>query len=519
MSTARALTALARDACARARLVFARGTATDASSSSSSRTVGHRFAVVGSGPAGMYAALALAKTFAGSTIDVFDRSPAPFGLVRYGVAPDHAETKLVTKKFHETLTTREDVAYYGNVGLGRDVSVGELMDGYHGVVLACGASGDRRLEVPGEETRRGVLSAREFVAWFNGDPAHGPESETHARVREALEKGGTNAHVAVIGVGNVAIDCARVLLKDADALAETDICAHALETLRAHPVSSVSLIGRRGVAQASFTPKELRELLNLPDVRVEMSEETLALAPEDEEELTRSRPRRRAYEAFTKRKDAGECLREDGRCKKTLHVRFLASPLEFGGDKDGALRWMKLGRNELVGPAGARKSIPSGETETIPTALALRSVGYRAEPIASTADGDESSSGVTLPFDERARVVPNAYGAVVADALSLRQIPRLYVTGWLKRGPTGIIGTNLTCAEETVAKMAADFAVNPPEEPLSRGVASILARRGVRVVDADDWNRLDDLERARGEAVGKPREKFTRVRDMLDALA
>jgi len=185
MSTARALTALARDACARARLVFARGTATDASSSSSSRTVRHRFAVVGSGPAGMYAALALAKTFAGSTIDVFDRSPAPFGLVRYGVAPDHAETKLVTKKFHETLTTREDVAYYGNVGLGRDVSVGELMDGYHGVVLACGASGDRRLEVPGEETRRGVLSAREFVAWFNGDPAHGPESETHARVRAA----------------------------------------------------------------------------------------------------------------------------------------------------------------------------------------------------------------------------------------------------------------------------------------------------------------------------------------------
>ena len=339
------------------------------------------------------------------------------------------------------------------------------------------------------------------------------------RVREALEKGGANAHVAVIGVGNVAIDCARVLLKDADALAETDICAHALETLRAHPVSSVSLIGRRGVAQASFTPKELRELLNLPDVRVEMSEETLALAPEDEEELTRSRPRRRAYEAFTKRKDAGECLREDGRCKKTLHVRFLASPLEFGGDKDGALRWMKLGRNELVGPAGARKSIPSGETETIPTALALRSVGYRVEPIASTVDGDESSSGVTLPFDERARVVPNASGAVVADALSLRQIPRLYVTGWLKRGPTGIIGTNLTCAEETVAKMAADFAVNPPEEPLSRGVASILARRGVRVVDADDWNRLDDLERARGEAVGKPREKFTRVRDMLDALA
>ena len=148
-----------------------------------------------------------------------------------------------------------------------------------------------------------------------------------------------------------------------------------------------------------------------------------------------------------------------------------------------------------------------------------RQVGYRAEPIASTVDGDESSSGVTLPFDERARVVPNAYGAVIADALSLRQIPRLYVTGWLKRGPTGIIGTNLTCAEETVAKMAADFAVNPPEEPLSRGVASILVRRGVRVVDADDWNRLDDLERARGEAVGKPREKFTRVRDMLDALA
>ena len=512
---ARRLATFARDAhasCARVDLPHA--LALRASSSAAGPSP-RRFAVVGSGPAGMYAVLALTKTFDGAKVDVFERYPAPFGLVRYGVAPDHAETKLVTNKFHETLTTRDDVAFYGNVQLGRDVSLGELYDSYHGVVLACGTSGDRRLEVPGEGEHRGVLGAREFVAWFNGDPEHGPQSATHAAVVEALRSRDGDAHVAVIGVGNFAIDCARVLLRDADALAGTDICEHALEVLRAHPVRAVSVIGRRGVAQASFSPKELRELLNLRNVRVVISDENLTLEPEDEAELAENRPRRRAHEAFVKRKTAGECASEDG-CTKILNVRFLASPLAFGGE-NGVLSWMKLGRNELVGAAGARKSIASGETEMVPTALALRSVGYRAEPIQMTVK-DESLTQLRLPFDEKNRVVPNAYGAVAVSADSADTIPRLYVTGWLKRGPTGIIGTNLTCADETIAKMAADFAVAPPPDPVEDGVDRLLEKRGVRVVRAADWIQIDRLERERGAARGKPREKFVSTADALKAI-
>jgi len=511
MTRARSIESLIRHACAsaspRASVAFTRH--------ASNTTVGfRRFAVVGSGPAGMYAALALPRAFPNARVDVFDRSPAPFGLVRYGVAPDHAETKLVTKKFHEALTTREDLTFYGNVELGRDVSLGELYDGYHGVILACGTSGDRRLEVPGEEQHRGVVGARAFVAWFNGDPAHGPSSSTHAAIKEALS-GTTNAHVAVIGVGNVALDCARILLKDAEALASTDICEHALEILRAHPVRSVSLIGRRGVAQASFSPKELRELLNLPNVSVVMSEEALALAPEDEAELSENRPRRRAYEAFVKRASEGECASKEG-CEKTLNVRFRASPLAFGGE-DGTLMWMKLGRNDIVGLAGARKAVASGEVETIPTALALRSVGYAAEPIEMRVQ-DESTSALRIPFDAQKRVVPNRFGAVPRDSAGEEPIPRLYVTGWLKRGATGIIGTNLTCAEETVSKMTADFAADPPADPIAPGVDAILSRRGVRVVTARDWTLLDRLERERGAARGKPREKFTSVEAFLAAI-
>ena len=504
MARTKLLHALLRDVVPSAHTAaWCRAYATEASSS-------RRFAVVGSGPAGMYAALALTKTFDGSVVDVFDRYPTPFGLVRFGVAPDHAETKLVTNKFHETLTTRDDIRFYGNVQLGRDVSVGELYDGYHGVILAYGSSGDRTLDVPGEAELEGVMSAREFVAWFNGDPEHGPESATHNAVVRALTST-PKPHVAVIGVGNVAIDCARILLRNKSELAKTDICEHALDVLRRHPVEKVSVIGRRGVAQASFSPKELREVLGLPDVRVVIDDEEFGLAPEDEADLAASRPRRRAYDVLLKAHQSPKT-----NASKVLNFRFKTSPLEFGGDSNGNLRSMKLGRNELVGAAGARKAISSGETETVDTAMALRSVGYRAEPIVVSVN-DESTSQIVLPFDERERVVPNEYGAVLTspDKSTAKQIPGLYVTGWLKRGPTGIIGTNLTCAEETVAKMASDFARSPPREPTASGVDAALAKRAVRVITARDWAKLDIHERALGESRGKPRVKLTSIAEML----
>ena len=528
------------------------------------------FCVVGSGPAGMYAADRLLTHYGASVrVDILDKSPVPFGLVRSGVAPDHASTKSVVNRFEGVLSDPR-VCFFGNAALGRDVSVDDLTPRYHAVVLAYGATGDRTLDVPGEDTLRGAISARRFVGWFNGDPeAHGDDVETSksrgaknvslhdeitaclTRQRDVSDDACTHDDTAkdaptavIFGLGNVALDCARVLLRDVNDLRETDICAAALQTLERSAVKKVALIGRRGIAQAAFSPKELRELLNLPDVDVRVYDD--AVTDLDEADLEASRPRRRAREAIEKRKakgnetnemlQNGDALESIGvgrknKTRKELSVRFLRSPSTLVARDDDAtsLGSVILEMNELSGPPGKRRAVGTGATETIRNvALALRSVGYRSKPleehfiVKSTHEPDRFKQSV--PFDDARGVVPNAFGRVtqsVAPAMGGGewQVPGLYVVGWLKRGPRGIIGDNLIDAEETIGALVADDARGMLRKPdyrfKNRGVAPLLEARKKSIVSKEGWRRIDAEERRRGAEAGKPREKITSVSEML----
>jgi len=504
------------------------------------------FCVVGSGPAGMYAADRLLTHYgAAARVDILDKSPVPFGLVRSGVAPDHASTKSVTNRFEKVLNDPR-ARFFGNAALGRDVSVDDLAPRYHAVVLAYGAAGDRTLDVPGEDTLLGALSARRFVGWFNGDPeAHGDDPSD---ARRGDEEGAPSLHdeiarcltntekmdvsdgprrsAVIFGLGNVALDCARILLRDPKDLRATDICAAALATLERSAVDHVALVGRRGVAQAAFSPKELRELLDLPDVDVRVYDDAVAEA--DAADLEASRPRRRAREAIEKRKARGNPNPHGesvgSRKKKELSVRFLRSPKALVARDDDATRLgsVVLEVNELAGPPGSRRARGTGATETIrDVALALRSVGYKAKPL-EEASIDTRDTSVTLkqqrvPFDATRGIVPNAFGRVTGAGN--RRVPGLYVAGWLKRGPKGIIGDNLIDAEETIGALIEDDAQGLLRKPdavfENSGVAPVLVARDTRVVSKEGWARIDAEERRRGAEAGKPREKLTSVSEML----
>jgi adrenodoxin-NADP+ reductase len=418
--------------------------------------------------------------------------------VRFGVAPDHPDTKAVTNKF-ERVAVDPRVGLLCAVEVGRHVTLDELRRRYHAVVLAVGAPADRALDVPGEALA-GSMSARQFVEWYSGHP-----EAAHTRVD--LRAGST---AVVFGMGNVALDCARILLRSPAELATTDIAAHALQALRSSSIRRVVLVGRRGAAQAAFTPKELRELLGLPGLRVTVLPEQLALPAEDVAELDASRVRRRAVEQLgkaAKRAAAGGGgdggnSDEDAR---ELSFLFLRSPAALlpGADAQrvGAVR---LQVNELRGAAGARKAHGTDAYEQLPAALVLSSIGYRSVPTPGA------------PFDAAASTVPHERGAVRAAG------PGLYATGWVKRGPSGIIGTNLVCAEETVGTLAEDVAAGllpTPDLPGGAGaLAHAAAAAGARPVTYEDWLRIDAAERAAGAAAGKPREKAVTI-DALLALA
>jgi adrenodoxin-NADP+ reductase len=489
----------------------------------------------------MYAADRLLTHYgAAARVDILDKSPVPFGLVRSGVAPDHASTKSVTNRFEKVLNDPR-ARFFGNAALGRDVSVDDLAPRYHAVVLAYGAAGDRTLDVPGEDTLLGALSARRFVGWFNGDPeAHGDDPSD---ARRGDEEGAPSLHdeiarcltntekmdvsdgprrsAVIFGLGNVALDCARILLRDPKDLRATDICAAALATLERSAVEHVALVGRRGVAQAAFSPKELRELLDLPDVDVRVYDDAVAEA--DAADLEASRPRRRAREAIEKRKARGNPP-ESVRSRKELSVRFLRSPKALVARDDDATRLgsVVLEVNELAGPPGSRRARGTGATETIrDVALALRSVGYKAKPL-EEASIDTRDTSVTLkqqrvPFDATRGIVPNAFGRVTGAGN--RRVPGLYVAGWLKRGPKGIIGDNLIDAEETIGALIEDDAQGLLRKPdavfENSGVAPVLVARDTRVVSKEGWARIDAEERRRGAEAGKPREKLTSVSEML----
>ena len=452
-----------------------------------------RVAIVGAGPAGYYAADHLLRQDGVVVeVDMIGRLPTPYGLVRAGVAPDHQKIKSVTAAF-DKVAAHPRFRFYGGVDFGKDVTVADLRRRYHQILYSTGAQTDRRMGIPGEDLK-GSHPATEFVAWYNGHPDY-----RDCRFDLSQER------AAVVGVGNVAIDVARILCRSPQELATTDIADHALEALRSSRIKEVYLLGRRGPAQAAFTNPEVKELGELADADVTARPEEVEL-----DELSRAAVERGQDRAALKK---AEILREyaarkPGGKSKKLIIRFLVSPVELCGNEAGEVAALRLVRNRLEATAaGTLQAKPTDQFETLPVGLVFRSVGYRGVPLPG------------VPFHESWGVILNEQGRVL-DPDTKQPVVGEYAAGWIKRGPTGVIGTNKPDAAQTVAYMMEDLAAGrilKPEEPDAAAAERLIRGRQPRCVSYEDWLKLNELEVSRGRAAGRPRVKFTRVEDMLAA--
>jgi ferredoxin--NADP+ reductase len=453
-----------------------------------------RVAIIGAGPAGYYAADHLLRQDGLVVeVDLFDRLPTPYGLVRAGVAPDHQKIKAVTAAF-DKVAANPRFRFFGCVELGRHVSVDDLRGHYHQILYSTGAQTDRRMGIPGEDLR-GSHPATEFVAWYNGHPDYRDFQFDLSQER-----------AAIVGVGNVAVDVARILCRTPEELATTDIADHALEALAKSQLREVYLLGRRGPAQAAFTNPEIKELGELPGADIVVRPEEAAL-----DDLSRAALERSPDRAVQKKVEIlQEYARRDPTGKpRRLHVRFLVSPVEVIGNAGGAVTALRLVRNELFATeTGTLQPRATDVVEQLDVGLVCRSVGYRGVPLPG------------VPFHESWGVILNEKGRVL-DPTTKRPQPGEYTAGWIKRGPTGVIGTNKPDAAETVAGMAEDAAsgrlLDPPE-PDRAAVERLVRQRQPRCVSYADWQRLDALEVGRGRPAGRPRVKFTRVEEMQAAL-
>lgn len=442
-----------------------------------------RVAVVGSGPSGIYAADALvSQEEVPVEVDIIDRLPVPFGLVRYGVAPDHLSIRSVRDTLNKVLQ-KPGVRFLGNITVGEDVSASDLLRFYDAVILTYGASSDRRLGIPGEDLD-GSVAATDFVAWYCGHP------DADRERFERLVPTATSA--VVVGVGNVAVDVTRVLGKTVGELDHTDMPQHVLDTLAASGITDVYLLGRRGPAQATFTTKELKELGELLEADVIVDPADVVLDEASAAVAASDRAVGRNVDIVTEWSQR----RPEGKPRR-IHVRFLSRPVELRGD--GRVSSVVVERTRLTPEGGAEGT---GEMEEIPADLVVRSVGYRGTQL------DD------LPFDERGNVIPHVEGRVTRGDAA---VPGFYVAGWIKRGPTGIIGTNKKDAVATVASLLADRAAGVLPQPTeSGGLPDYLAGRGVEVVETSGWDAIDAAERALGATRGRDR---TTIHDRGDLLA
>jgi ferredoxin--NADP+ reductase len=452
-----------------------------------------RVAIIGSGPAAFYAAEHLLKAPERAVrVDLFDRLPTPYGLVRGGVAPDHQKIKSVTATY-EKIAAHPGFRFYGNVEFGKHLRRADLERHVHAVLYACGAQTDKRLGVPGEDLA-GSHSATEFVAWYNGHP------DFRDRVFDLSQE-----RVAVIGVGNVAVDVARILCLTPEELRETDMADYAIEALSASRVKEVAILGRRGPVQAAFTTVEVKELGELAGADVVVRPDEVTLDEVSAEELAAARAATRAkveiVQEFSRRTPSGKPRR--------LAIRFLVSPLELTG-RDGRVTGLRLAKNRLVKDAsGAVVTRATGEVEEMAAGLVFRSVGYRGVAL------------VDVPFDARSGLIPNAKGRVL-DPATGAPLPGHYASGWIKRGPSGVIGNNKADSVETVNQLLEDAAkgVLPvPASPDPAALETLVRARQPAFVSFADWKRLDAIEVERGAAQGRPRVKFTSVEEMVGALA
>ncbi|NXU48630.1 ADRO protein, partial [Turnix velox] len=452
-----------------------------------------RVCVVGSGPAGFYTAQHILKHHGGAQVDIYEKLPVPFGLVRFGVAPDHPEVKNVINGFTQTARSQR-CAFYGNVTVGRDILVAELQKAYHAVVLSYGAEDNRTLGIPGENLS-GVYSAREFVGWYNGVPEN-----------RGLKPDLSCETAVILGHGNVALDIARVLLAPLSLLRKTDITEGSLAALACSKVKRVWLVGRRGPLQVAFTIKELREMINLPGTRP-------VLNPADFTGLEGAvkdapRPRKRLTELLLKtalEKAGEEAVGAEAAAPRQWGLKFQRSPQEVLPSPDGTrARGVRVALTRLQGSGDSAKAIPTGEVEELECGLVLSSIGYRSLPLEPA-----------LPFDSQRGIIPNSSGRVLG-------VPGLYCSGWVKRGPTGVIITTMNDSFDTAQSVLEDLQGGKLDLSSSRegfgAVESILHSRGVRPVSFSDWEKIDAAEVERGKAAGKPREKIVDPQEMLQLI-
>ncbi len=452
-----------------------------------------RVAIIGSGPAGFYGAERIfKKSPVPANIDMFDILPTPHGLVRHGVAPDHQKIKSVSKVY-DRIASDPGFRFFGFVEFGKDMTLADLKKSYHQIVFATGAQTDKKIDIPGEGLA-GSHTATEFVAWYNGHP--------HS---SGLDFDMSGKRAVIIGVGNVAVDVARVLCLGEGELSKTDIADYALKKLAASNIKEVFLIGRRGPAQAAFTNPELRELGNMEGASAVTFEKDMRLDPLTKEILGEkpdpaTEKKLEILRSFLSNSSEGK--------KKNLYFRFLLSPAAIDGNEDGKVSGVTFVKNRLVRrDDGNITAVSTNQTERMEAGLVFRSIGYRGVPLKD------------VPFDEKTGVIPNSSGRVL-DRSGGKPVEGLYATGWIKRGATGVIGTNKTDSAETVDLMIEDFSAGRhfvptlPENSIDR----LLEKTKPNYVSYRKWSLLDTKEKKRGEKEGRPRVKYTSVEEILKAL-
>jgi len=453
-----------------------------------------RIAIVGSGPAGFYAAEHLFKNSdIDIYIDMFDRLPTPHGLVRSGVAPDHQKIKSVSKVF-DKIALKPEFRFFGNVEYGKHIKLEDLKRFYNQIVFATGAQTDRKMGIPGEDLR-GSHTATEFVAWYNGHPDYS-ELDFDLSVKS----------VAIVGVGNVAVDVARILCRSNEELLETDIANYALEKLSKSNIKKVYMLGRRGPAQAAFTNPEVMELGRLADAEVKTLSEEVEI-----DELTNQEIEKKQDKSTIKKLEIVKGFSESrpGNKSKTLFIRFLVSPVEIIGDERNHVKKLKIVKNELYrNEKGDLRPRATNKYEELDIGLVFRSIGYAGVPLPD------------LPFSERHGIIPNINGRITNDG-SDEHITGLYATGWIKRGPTGVIGTNKADSGETVKSMVEDIENRKfikTDQHTDNEINEFIRSRNPNFVTYKDWLKLDELEKQRGKKHGRPRVKYTKISEIMKVL-
>ncbi|MCS5479718.1 FAD-dependent oxidoreductase [Corynebacterium sp. YIM 101645] len=441
-----------------------------------------RVAVVGAGPAGIYASDLLVKSGEDVTIDLFERMPAPFGLIRYGVAPDHPRIKGIVRSLHSVLE-KPEIRLLGNIEIGKDLTVEEMRDYYDAIIFSTGATGDRELRIRGSELA-GFHGAGEFVGFYDGNPDFSRDWDLNAE------------RVGVIGVGNVALDIARILAKTADELLVTEIPDNVYDNLARSSVKEVHVFGRRGPAQAKFTPLELKELDHSENIEVIVDPEDI-----DYDEASEAARRESKSVDLVCQTLEGYAIREPKGAPNKLYLHFFESPVEILGE-DGRVVGLKTERTELDGTGQVRGT---GKFTTWDLQSVYRAVGYRSEAV----DG--------VPFDAERAVIPNDGGRVL-DPETGEAVRGLYATGWIKRGPVGLIGNTKSDAKDTTTMLLEDFTsgrLSAPAHPEPAAVTELLEARGIAVTTWEGWHNLDAAERSLGEAEGRERKKIVEWDEMI----